>query len=108
MLNHPLSNNETETPRSSIRLTLLIGTATFCILLLLLSVVGWVLTGWSPEFSPKHVLNPWWLESMKLIHMVFTLVFAMVLVGVINAGCFLITLALGDRVIAAWRRLHCH
>lgn len=100
MQNHPSSNQKDL--ESSIELSLMAGTPVFCALLLLLSAVGWAISGWWPEFSPSLMIHQWWLESVKLIRMTLALAFA----GGIFVGSFVLTVALGNRIRRVWRRLH--
>jgi hypothetical protein len=101
MSNHPFPHSKTVTPEPSIVLNLLVGTPVFCALVLVLLAVGWAISGWSPAYSPSLWIHLWWLAFTRLLRDVF----ALVLVGAIYGGCLLITLALGRRVVKAWRRL---
>ncbi|EIL89196.1 hypothetical protein AB7849_18775 [Rhodanobacter sp. 115] len=101
MSNHSSPHRETVTPESSLGLNLLVGTPVFCALVFVLLAVGWAISEGSPAFSPSLWIHLWWLASVRLLRDVF----ALMLVGAIYGGCFLITLALGGRAVAVWRRL---
>ncbi|HWV47001.1 MAG TPA: hypothetical protein VN039_13430 [Nitrospira sp.] len=100
MPSHPSSRGKNL--ESSIELNLLAGILVLCALLLALFADGGAISRRTPEFSPRLMINQWWLEFVKLIRMIFALTFA----GAISVGSFPPTVALGKRFRRVWWWLH--
>lgn len=99
MSKHPSTPHAAETPKTSIKLKLYIGIVAIAALQFVFLVIVWAISGWQPALSPGHWMYLGWLEFLRQMRIVV----ALLAVGLILAGGFLVTVALGDRLIAVWR-----
>lgn len=99
MSKHPSTPHAAETPATSIELKLCVGLVALAILQFVFLALVWAISGWQPALSPSHWMHQGWLEFVRQVRIVFALLAA----GLILVGGYLVIVALGDRLITAWR-----